>query len=58
MSDLHQPNQEPIKVKDDEILIIKQPDGNWKGYMIKNKLQIEVRDVDPYTCLTLLLTKG
>ena len=51
--------QEPIespKVKENEILIVKQPDGNWKGYCNREGNPLEVRDGDPYTCLTKLLT--
>jgi hypothetical protein len=43
-------------MKEDEILIKKQVDGNWKGYMIKDGKQLEVREIDPYTCLMKLLT--
>lgn len=44
------------------ISLIKQEDGNWKGYMFKNGngVQpdgvIEVRDIGPETVLQLLLT--
>lgn len=40
----------------DAISLIKQPDGNWKGYMHKNGKLIEVREIDPQTALTRLLT--
>jgi hypothetical protein len=44
------------KLKDNEILIVKQEDGNWKGYMVLRGNPIEVREIDPYTCLLKLLT--
>ena len=40
------------------ISIIKQPDGNWKGWMQKNGKTIEVREVGPETVLQRLLTHG
>lgn len=43
-------------VKENEILLVKQEDGNWKGYLLRGKEQLEVREVDPYTCLLKLLT--
>lgn len=42
--------------KEDEILIVKQKDGNWKGWMLKYGKLIEVREVKPEDCLTMLLT--
>lgn len=45
-----------MNVKQDEILIVKQEDGNWKGYMLKDGNPVEVREIDPYTCLIKLLT--
>jgi hypothetical protein len=56
MPDLLQTSNESPKVKESEILLVKQEDGNWKGYMIKEGKALEVRDIDPYTCLTRLLT--
>ena len=41
---------------DNVITIIKQPDGNYKGYMQKNGKFIEVRQGDPNTVLQMLLT--
>lgn len=38
------------------ISIIKQGDGNWKGYMLKGEKLLEVRQVDPQYCLQALLT--
>lgn len=58
MSNLQSASKASPKVKENEILIAKQADGNWKGFMHKNGNPIEVRDGDPYTCLTLLLTMG
>jgi len=40
----------------DAISIIKQEDGNWKGWMYKHGKVVEVRQVDPLTVLSLLLT--
>lgn len=45
----------PQKNKD-AISLIKQADGNWKGYMHKNGKLIEERQGDPLTVLQLLLT--
>jgi hypothetical protein len=56
MSDLSQSPKESIKVKENEILIVKQTDGNWKGYMNRDGNPLEVREIDPYTCLIKLLT--
>jgi hypothetical protein len=56
MSDLSQSPKESIKVAEGEIRLIKQPDGNWKGYLNRDGNPLEVRDIDPYTCLTKLLT--
>ena len=40
----------------DVISIIKQPDGNYIGYTRKNGTLITVRQGDPTTVLTLLIT--
>jgi hypothetical protein len=40
----------------DTISIIKQEDGNWKGYMRKFGKLIEVREIKPEDCLIRLLT--
>jgi len=56
MSELHQPTKESPKVKENEILLVKQIDGNWKGYWNREGNPLEVREIDPYTCLTKLLT--
>jgi hypothetical protein len=56
MSDLSQSPKESIKVKENEILIVKQADGNWKGYMNRDGNPLTVREIDPYTCLIKLLT--
>lgn len=45
----------PLKNKE-AISIIKQEDGNWRGWMTKNGKLIQVRQVDPNTVLNLLLT--
>lgn len=56
MSDLSQPTEKTPKVKEGEILLVKQDDGNWKGYMTREGNPLEVRMIDPYTCLLALLT--
>jgi len=38
------------------ISISEQEDGNWKGWMNKHGKVVEVRQVDPLTVLSLLLT--
>lgn len=38
------------------ISLIKQEDGNWKGYTQKFGKMVEVRDIGPETVLQLLLT--
>lgn len=38
------------------ISIVKQEDGNYKGYMQKNGAFIEVRQSDPNTVLQALIT--
>lgn len=38
------------------ISIIRQEDGNYKGYMFKNGKLIEVREGDPNTVLNMLIT--
>jgi hypothetical protein len=40
----------------DVISIIKQEDGNWKGYAYKHGKVIEVRQGDPLTVLQMILT--
>lgn len=47
----------PEDVAQDEIRIVKQPDGNYKGWMHKNGKFIEIRDIDPNTVLLKLLTE-
>lgn len=56
MSEMSQTNKESPKVILNQILLSKEIDGNWKGYMLRNKVQIEVREGDPHTCLTKLIT--
>jgi hypothetical protein len=56
MSDLQQQTKESIVLTENEIRLIKQSDGNWKGYLLRDKERLEVREIDPYTCLTRLLT--
>lgn len=56
MSDLSQSSKESPKVKEHEILLVKQEDGNWKGYWNRQGNPLEVREIDPHTCLTKLLT--
>lgn len=42
----------------DAIVIIKQPDGNFRGFMHKNGKLIQARQVDPNTVLNMLITHG
>lgn len=49
--DYHNPFQNP-----DAISIVKQSDGNYKGWMNKNGKIIEVREIGPETVLQRLLT--
>jgi hypothetical protein len=56
MSKLSPQTKESPHVKDGEIFLQKQKDGNWKGFMLLNGKEIEVREIDPYTCLVKLLT--
>jgi hypothetical protein len=39
----------------DAISIIRQPDGNWKGYQLKKGNLITVRQISPATVLEYLL---
>lgn len=41
--------------KPDNIALIKQEDGNWKGYMTKFGKLVEIRAVGPETVLQMLL---
>ena len=47
----HNPTTNP-----DAISIIKQPDGNYIGYMKKNGKVVEARQGDPQTVLVMLIT--
>ena len=38
------------------ISLVRQPDGNWKGWMSKFDKVIEVREIGPDTALQMLLT--
>ena len=40
----------------DVITIMKRPDGNYRGFMMKNGKLVQVRQGDPQTVLSLLLT--
>lgn len=40
----------------DVITIIKQPDGNYRGFMQKNGKLVQVRQSDPNTVMQLLIT--
>lgn len=48
-------NYNPEKNKD-AISIIRQEDGNYKGYAQKDGKLIEVRAGDPHTALEMLIT--
>ena len=41
---------------DNVIAIIKQEDGNYKGFMKKNGKLVQVRQSDPNTVMQLLIT--
>ncbi len=56
MSDLQQQIKESIKLDKDEIRLIKQDDGNWRGFTKRGEDILMVREIDPQTCLTKLLT--
>ena len=45
----------PIDNKD-AILIVQQPDGNWRGFMVKNGTLVQTRKESPTTVLQLLIT--
>ena len=38
------------------ISLVKQSDGNWKGYYQKYGKTLEVREIKPEDCLSKLLT--
>ena len=40
----------------DVISIVKQKDGNWKGYAQRHGTFIEVREIKPEDCLLALMT--
>ncbi len=50
-SDQWNPNLHP-----EVVTLIKQPDGNWKGYKLKNGVLIESREGMPEHALTRLMT--
>lgn len=57
MSDLQQQTKESITIiKENEIRLVKQDDGNWKGFTMRGEDLLEVREIDPQTCLVKLLT--
>lgn len=56
MSEMLQSSKESPKMKPDEILLKKQEDGNWKGFANVHGKDVEVRGIDPYTCLITVLT--
>lgn len=43
-------------VNKDAIVLIKQEDGNWRGFMWKNGKLIQERQADPGTVMQLLIT--
>lgn len=45
----------PLK-NHDAISVIKQPDGNWGGTMVKDGKIVQIRQGDPLTVVGLLLT--
>lgn len=38
------------------VLLEKQPDGNWRGFMMKNGKLVQERQVDPGTVMAMLIT--
>lgn len=45
--------------RDDKVIsIIRQKDGNYRGFMQKNGKLVQVRQGDPNTVLSLLLTSN
>lgn len=40
----------------DAILMVKQPDGNWRGFMWKTDKLVQARQSDPGVVLQLLIT--
>lgn len=40
------------------IVLIRQEDGNWKGFTTKNRLALVERQYDPQIVLQLLLVHG
>lgn len=54
-SDLEKVEFSPLK-SENVISIIKQKDGNYRGFMYKNDKLVQVRQGDPNTVLNLLLT--
>jgi hypothetical protein len=56
MSDLQQQIKESITIDKDEIRLIKQEDGNWRGFTMRDTDLLMVREVDPQTCLVRLMT--
>lgn len=43
---------------DGTIVLIRQSDGNWKGFTTKNRQIITERQYDPQIVLQLLLVRG
>lgn len=43
-------------VNHDSIVVVRQPDGNYRGFAFKNGSLIQVRAGDPLTVLNLLIT--
>lgn len=40
------------------IALVRQKDGNYKGFAQKNEAMVEVREIGPETALQRLLTHG
>lgn len=45
-----------LTTDENTIIIQRQPDGNWKGFAKKFNKHIEVREINPETCLQMILT--
>lgn len=45
----------PLNNKD-AILIVRQPDGNYRGFMVKHGKLVQARQADPTIVLQMLIT--
>lgn len=47
----------PLK-NHDAVLLVKQEDGNWRGFMWKGDKLVQSRQADPNTVMQMLITHG